>query len=141
MISSPLLREHDRQLIDLQPSHNGNKEYNGSCNWIFGPIFSGSKFFFYKTSFWFPCSNLNFVNHILLPDHKLDNLMGDWSIKTLLLIFWLLYLGDDLLFTSIPSIQPVTQDAINLGIGLGSASLLFATSTKQQRHFPPLPLV
>ena len=48
-------------------------------------------------------------------------------------------LSEFLLFTSIPSIHPVTQDAINFGIGLGSASLPLATSTKQQRHFPPLP--
>jgi hypothetical protein len=50
-----------------------------------------------------------------------------------------LTLSEDLLLTSIPSMHPVTQEAINFGIGLGSASLPLATSTKQQRHFPPLP--
>jgi hypothetical protein len=44
-----------------------------------------------------------------------------------------------MLFTSIPSITPVTQDAISFGIGLGSASLPLETSTRHARHFPPLP--
>jgi hypothetical protein len=46
--------------IDQQPSHNGNKEYNGSCNWILGPMFSGSKFFFSSMNLDsdFPCSKV-----------------------------------------------------------------------------------
>jgi hypothetical protein len=47
--------------------------------------------------------------------------------------------SEDLLFTSIPSMQPVTHEATNLGIGVGLASLPLDTSTKQHRHFPPEP--
>jgi hypothetical protein len=56
MIPCPYTREHDRQLIDLQPSHNGNKEYNGSCAIEYLDQYFLVQKFFYKTSFWFPCS-------------------------------------------------------------------------------------
>src|SRR5690554_8081693 len=48
-------------------------------------------------------------------------------------------LSEVILVTSIPSLTPLLQEGIILGIGRGSASLPFDISTKQARQFPPVP--
>ena len=105
-------------------------------------MFSGSKVLFssMKRVSDFPCSKLKFCNSHS-PAWSQTGQSKGWLINKNSVTDFLasVTLSEFLLFTSIPSIHPVTHDAINFGMGLGSASLPFATSTKQQRHFPPLP--
>jgi hypothetical protein len=74
----PLLREHDHRQLISSHSHNGNKEYNGSCaiEYLDQYLLAQKFFSSIKRCLIFRAQNLNFVNHILLPDHK-PTIYGD----------------------------------------------------------------